>query len=72
MTAEDRVGYILSVDLAFGQMFEAGGGEHQRPAQRLHTIMVCRRRFAGKSQVAPRALTAREFCQSGGRAFIFC
>jgi hypothetical protein len=48
MTAEDHVGYVISIDAAFGQMFEAGGGEHQRPPQHPHTIMVCKIRIAGK------------------------
>jgi hypothetical protein len=32
MAAKNRVRDVIGVNFAFRQMFEAGGGEHQRPA----------------------------------------
>jgi hypothetical protein len=76
------VGYIISVDLALGQVFQAGWGEHQAPAQSLHTIMVCRdpaainsrpsRRWPGavnpKTGLATAAGISGIFRESGSKA----
>jgi hypothetical protein len=55
MAAKDCIRYVISVDVPLGQMFEAGGGEDQRPAEQLHTIMVC----------APSTARNRSHCESG-------
>jgi hypothetical protein len=50
IATEHRIGHIVGIDVALGQMFEAGRSEDQRPAQpRLHTIMVCSNRDACKA-----------------------
>ncbi len=50
VAAKHRIGYVIGVDVALGQVFEAGGGEHQRPAKSLHTKMVCIGQTARKDQ----------------------
>jgi hypothetical protein len=51
IAAENCVRHVVGVDIPLGQMFEARGGEYQRPAQHLHTIMVCKAKIVAQEVV---------------------
>src|SRR5260370_18994318 len=47
---KNRVSHVIGLNLAIRQMFEAGAGKYQGPAQYLHTIMVCRISASAQSE----------------------